>query len=71
MTSFKPLLDDLSEPSAVEIGLCHNMHYEKAECSCDCPPVDYTSSYRYFHSQAPYSSALPPPGQFMSDMEGK
>lgn len=72
MTSLNPFLTDLTAElygsKGLEFGLCHNMQYEK-EFYCSCQ-VDYTSPYR-FYSQAPYSSALPPREQYMSDMEGK
>lgn len=65
------LTEEVCSSKAVDVGLCHNMHYEKELCPCECTPVDYSAPYRFFPSQAPYSSALPPPAQFMSDMEGK
>ncbi|KAL4237030.1 Phosphatidylinositol 3-kinase regulatory subunit gamma [Mactra antiquata] len=51
-----------------DLAKCQNMQYDKSECYCSC--LDYsTGHFPFFPSQAQYSSALPPPGQFMSDME--
>jgi len=73
MTSLNPFLTDFTAEycggKGLELGLCHNMQYEK-EVYCNCP-VDFASPAYRFYPQAPYSSALPPPDQYMSDMEGK
>lgn len=47
---------------------------QQTECSC-CADSGLYQTYQsaalpFYSEQAPYSSALPPPGQFMSDMEG-
>lgn len=54
-----------------DLSLCQNMLGEKSECCCAQLYTGYqTAHFPFYSEQAPYSSGLPPPGQFMSDMEG-
>jgi hypothetical protein len=57
-----------------DLAICQNMLCEKSECSC-CVDLytgySQSAAFSFYPEQAPYNSTLPPPGQFMSDMEGK
>lgn len=81
MTSIECLSDKLKDcilshcgsEFSSDLAICQNMHCEKSECPC-CVDLytGYTQSaaFSFYPEQAPYNSGLPPPGQFMSDMEG-
>lgn len=56
------------------VGLCQNMQYSSKASDCACECVDITSyptitPSHFCCPQASYSGLLPPPGQYMSDME--